>query len=181
MKRKNYSFWVYASLPFLFIIGSFLHFSYALSGNNIIVGLFSAVNESVFEHMKMVILPLLLFWIIYDVIQHKKQGLDQKRWFSAMLGAIGISFLTMPILFYFYRDGLGIESVIIDILLYLIVLVIGQWFGLHLYRYTKGIPVWLSTSLLVVFLALVVMGTLTPPHLPLFQDHNTKQYGIGEQ
>ena len=34
------------------IIASFSHIAYNLSGNNIIVGLFNPVNESVWEHLK---------------------------------------------------------------------------------------------------------------------------------
>jgi hypothetical protein len=48
---------------FIIMLGSALHFTYALSGNNALVGVFSAVNESVWEHLKLVFWPALL-WLL---------------------------------------------------------------------------------------------------------------------
>ena len=50
------------SIPFLFILGSLLHFAYDLSKQNKIVGTFTPVNESIFEHSKLLLYPLILFW-----------------------------------------------------------------------------------------------------------------------
>ncbi|MEM3021819.1 MAG: DUF6512 family protein, partial [Candidatus Caldarchaeum sp.] len=46
---------------FFFIVfaGSLLHFTYELSGGNMVVALFSAVNESVWEHLKLPFFPAL--------------------------------------------------------------------------------------------------------------------------
>ena len=52
------------SIIFTFILGTLLHFTYKLSGNNQLVGVFSAVNESTWEHLKLVFFPMLLTIII---------------------------------------------------------------------------------------------------------------------
>ena len=41
-----------AGIVFIVFLGSFLHFTFELSGNNPVVALFSAVNESVWEHFE---------------------------------------------------------------------------------------------------------------------------------
>ena len=47
------------SLIFVFAFGTLLHFTYQLSRNNLFVGLFSAVNESTWEHLKLLFFPML--------------------------------------------------------------------------------------------------------------------------
>ena len=46
------------------LLGVLLHFLYGLSGDLRLVALFSAVNESTFEHMKILFFPLFLFAFI---------------------------------------------------------------------------------------------------------------------
>ena len=58
-KRKIRNYQIF-SVIFTFILGTLLHFTYQLSGRNEIVGLFSAVNESVWEHLKLLYFPMLL-------------------------------------------------------------------------------------------------------------------------
>jgi hypothetical protein len=41
-------------VAFIAFLGTALHFTYELSGRNIMVAPFSAVNESVWEHLKLV-------------------------------------------------------------------------------------------------------------------------------
>jgi hypothetical protein len=49
---------------FMIILGSILHFTFEWSGGNPVVGAFSAVNESVWEHLKLAFWPALLFMLI---------------------------------------------------------------------------------------------------------------------
>ena len=46
------------------ILGTILHFTYEMSNYNPIVGLFSAVNESVWEHLKLLAFPMMLMALI---------------------------------------------------------------------------------------------------------------------
>ena len=46
------------------VFGTLLHFTYEWSGENRIVGLFSATNESVWEHLKLVFYPMLILGLI---------------------------------------------------------------------------------------------------------------------
>ena len=52
---------------FISILGVLLHFTYEWSDDNRIVGLFSAVNESTWEHMKLLAVPWVL-WTIAECI-----------------------------------------------------------------------------------------------------------------
>jgi len=58
-KRKVLVIEVIGTL-FIIIQGSAFHFTYELSGNNPVVGSISAVNESVWEHLKLAFWPALI-------------------------------------------------------------------------------------------------------------------------
>ena len=51
---------------FLFtaVLGTFLHFFFDLTGGSVVAALISAVNESIFEHMKLIYYPMLLFALL---------------------------------------------------------------------------------------------------------------------
>ena len=63
--KSQESKWILYSVPFLFIIGSLFHFAYEFTGKNIIVGFFTPINESIWEHIKLILTPLLLWWILF--------------------------------------------------------------------------------------------------------------------
>ena len=47
------------------LIGVFLHFAYDISGQNTIVGILTPVNESVWEHLKLIFIPFTLFSVFF--------------------------------------------------------------------------------------------------------------------
>ena len=52
------------SAVFISVLGTLLHFTYDWFGNNPIIGVFSAVNESTWEHLKLLFFPTLIVTII---------------------------------------------------------------------------------------------------------------------
>ena len=61
------------------VIGTLLHFTYKLSNYNFFVGLFSAINESTWEHIKIGLTPLFLFYLWeYFKYQRFKKNLSHK-------------------------------------------------------------------------------------------------------
>ena len=61
--KRIYKFQVLATI-FTIVLGSILHFTYDLLGNSNIVATFSAVNESTWEHLKLLAIPMVLFAIV---------------------------------------------------------------------------------------------------------------------
>ena len=60
-KIRNYQI---ISAIFVCIVGTLLHFTYEFFGEDIFIASFSAVNESVWEHLKLLFFPMLLTTII---------------------------------------------------------------------------------------------------------------------
>ncbi len=48
---------------FVLITGTLAHFLYEWTGKNFIAGLFTPVNESIWEHMKLIFFPILAYAI----------------------------------------------------------------------------------------------------------------------
>ena len=61
IKIRNYQIF---SIIFISILGTLLHFTYRLSGENRLVAIFSSINESVWEHLKLLYFPMLITIII---------------------------------------------------------------------------------------------------------------------
>lgn len=86
------------SIIITFILGTLLHFTYKLSGNNQLVGVFSAVNESTWEHLKLVFFPMLLTIITgYFYL-----GKDVKNYVCSKTIGIIVSMSFIIVFFYTY-------------------------------------------------------------------------------
>lgn len=96
---------------FVLITGTISHFVYDLSGKNIIVGFFFPINESIWEHMKLVFFPMLLYFYITKKMKHTNPCITS----SFLLGTLIGTFL-VPILFYTYSGILGYHLLVLDLL-----------------------------------------------------------------
>ena len=75
---------IFASI-FCLILGTILHFTYEWFNYNVMVGLFSAVNESVWEHLKLLFYPMFFISIIgYFKIGRKLFN----YWYTQMIGVV---------------------------------------------------------------------------------------------
>ena len=66
------------------ILGTFLHFLFELTGENAAVALFSAVNESIWEHMKLIYYPMLLV----ALVQYRRFGKETDDFWCIKLRGI---------------------------------------------------------------------------------------------
>lgn len=115
--RDTKAFWLSLSGFFaVSIIGTFCHFLYEISGNSFAVGLFTPVNESPFEHLKLLFFPFLLWGVLeYFVYGRYTKGFV----FLKALGVtIGMIFTIGT--FYLYSSVIGRNILPVDILLFLV-------------------------------------------------------------
>ncbi|MDP4120541.1 MAG: DUF6512 family protein [Bacillota bacterium] len=162
------------------IFASLSHFAYDLSGNSVIVGIFNPINESVWEHLKFMFFPNLLWWIIIYFIQKKSCDIDIQKWIISTAVSVVTAPLMVIFLFYSYTEAFGVESVIIDILLVFVCYFIALKLAFHIYQYVKPSNLKVIISILIIsiiFVAFIVF-TFNPPHLPIFFDKTTGTYGI---
>lgn len=166
LKRIKPETYTLLGILVLFAVGSLFHFLYSLTGECFIIGLFVPINESIFEHTKMVVLPIFIWWFIFYLF--RKKDLFVNAWFTSALIAMISAIIAIPMLFYFYSQAFGIESLVIDILILLVSLAIGQILGLHYYRHGKGIEYHFAIFLMIVIIILFAFFTINPPAFPIF-------------
>lgn len=162
------------------IVASFSHFAYDLSGKNLIVGLFNPVNESVWEHLKFMFFPFLLWWIVIYLIKNRKCEIPLNTWIVSAAVSLIVAPLSVVLLFYSYTGALGIEWVFIEILLVFVCYFIALCVASHFLKYSEPNKLAAIISVIVIaiiFIAFIVF-TFNPPQLPIFYDTATNTYGI---
>lgn len=168
--------YILIGIPVLFLVGGLFHFLFLMSGEMFAVGLVTPVNESVFEHTKMIVLPVLLWWSLFYLF--RKDVLSADTWFTAALLSLFTGIIGIPMMYYFYTEAFGVESLVVDVLILFVSVGIGQLLGLHYYHNGKGIDYRLALALMVTVIVLYAVLTVVPPKLPLFQDPIDGSYGI---
>lgn len=161
---------------FVSILGGLLHFTFEMSGFNPVVGIFSAVNESVWEHLKLGFWPIILLTIMeYFLI--KKQA--NNFFLGKATSALAI-IIIIPVIFYSYTIFTGESIFLIDILSFFVSVIIGQILSYKILTYNQlsKKSEWISMAVLIILAILFVAFTFYPPHLPLFQDPICGGYGI---
>jgi hypothetical protein len=160
---------------FIIFLGTASHFTFALSGNNPFIGAFSAVNESVWEHLKLPFWPSLLWLLLAMYPVRKVVG----NLFSAKAIGIILMIVIIPVVFYSYT-AFTEEILLVDIATFMIAVIVGQLISYKLYKQTAGSKLIEVTAIAVIILLAIIFVTFTfyPPHLPIFLDSETCQYGI---
>ncbi len=100
MKQRSV-LWQWAGFAVATFGGTILHFLYDWTGGSILVSPFSGVNESTWEHMKLLFWPLFLFSLVQWLFFR-----DQKNFWCIKLAEILLGLLLIPVLFYTYMGCL---------------------------------------------------------------------------
>jgi hypothetical protein len=176
MERRRILFFELVGIVFIIIFGSVLHFTFEWSGSQAVVGVFSAVNESVWEHFK------LGFWpaVVFALIEFRYLKKSTNNFLFAKTVGIYLIPLIIMVLFYSYTAIIGESLLVIDILTFIIAVIVGQLVSYRLLT-GKTLPYDLDRFSLIALILLgvaFVLFTFYPPQLPMFQDPITGEYGI---
>lgn len=170
-KLKRYE-WI--GIIFTIVIGTVLHFVYDWSGNNQFVALFSPINESTWEHLKLLFFP----YIIYSIIEFILIGEEYKNFITAKTLGLLSGLAAIPIIFYLYTAILSDNYLILDILTFIIGVLISYAVSSFILK-NQAIEWNGSTFIVMIFLIIMFfIFTFHPPTLFLFEDPITHTYGI---
>lgn len=152
---------------FVLLAGSLAHFLYEWSGCSRIVGLFVPVNESIWEHMKLVFFPMLLY-TLFMLFQYRA---DYPCIASSFCCGILTGTLLIPLLFYAYTYLLGRDIFLMDIGIFILSILAAFWTAYRLTLSCKAKPYALLLGTLVcLFILCFAVFTYRPPKLKLFED-----------
>ena len=155
--------------------GTILHFLYDWLGEAVWIAPFSGVNESTWEHIK------LLFWpmFIYAVAQSFFFG-DVKNFWCVKLRGILLGFVLIPVIFYTYNGVIGKSPDWINIAIFFVSAAIAYIYEARLFN-TEAMRCRspkLAFSTLVGIALLFVIFTFATPEIGIFKDPITGSYGI---
>jgi len=174
MKQFN-SYWQAAGFGLTTLAGTILHFLYDWTGNSILIAPFSGINESTWEHMKLLCWPLFLFALIQSLFYKEYTHF----WCVKLLGIL-TGLLLIPTLFYTYNGIFGSSPDWINIVIFYVsaaAVFLLEWWLLKKDAVFCKWP-WLAFAVICLIGVFFVVFTFAPPQIPLFRDPITGTYGL---
>ena len=147
------------------VLGIVSHFVFDWTGRGFLIGLFFPVNESTWEHMKLLFFPMFLFALIGG----KRIERQYPCIYNAMFTGILVGLLLIPTLFYTYSGILGFHVAWANIAVYVLSVLLAY---LVVYRVAMTCKSKDSRVLRIVMYGLVaafMIFTVFPPEIGLFQ------------
>ena len=163
--KRSISFWQMIGFIVTGFGGTLLHFLYDWTGQNPVVGAFSAVNESIWEHMKLLFFPMLVF----SLVQYWRMGKAFPNFWTVKLLGTVLGLLGIPALYYTYTGALGLYADWFNIAIFYLVAALVYWLETKLLQMGKPGSFRLAPMILLALGVAFVMLTYYPPNLPLFQ------------
>ena len=163
------------SIIIISLIGTFSHFLYDLTNHNRVVGLFAAVNESTWEHIKIALTPTFL-WSLYDGFLYGSSG----NYFLAKLLSLLVLIIVIPLIFYTYKFFLKRSILVIDIVLFYVSIILSQMTFYYIIdmEYLGFMVSYLSCIGLFILFGFYMILTLLPIKSFLFKDPISNKYGF---
>lgn len=161
--------WNKADLPYIIttvILGCLNHFLFEWTGESAFAALFCPVNESTWEHLKLLFFPYLfiIIWIYYH--QYRT---SLYRYFCSRILAVLLGMLSIIMLFYTYTGVIGQNFFVMDILIFIVSVLLTFRAAPVFYRFhvcreatTLVFAGWIFIMLCFFFF------TCHPPNIPLF-------------
>lgn len=149
---------------FTAVLGTLLHFTYNWSGKNGFVALFSAVNESTWEHLKLLFIPAAIF----GVIEYFTDGRELQGFLTVKATGIWAGMLSIVVLYYTYTGVIGKNFMWLDILIFFIGCAV---ISLYTLMYANRIfgSNFAGILLLIVSTIAFFVFTYFPPDIGLFR------------
>ena len=140
------------------------HYLYDLCNNNMIVGLFCPINESVWEHLKLLFFPALIMLIVELFFMYYK-----KRFFISSVLSLAISLLSIIVLYYTITGIIGKNIDIINIGIMIVSIIIYLVLRKVFLRMFLDRLYYLSIFILITILIMFMIFTNKPLDIGLFK------------
>ena len=177
--KKSLSSWQFTGFIFTAIAGTLLHFLYDWSNQITLVAPFSAINESIWEHMKLLYFPMFVF----ALIERHFIGNEYENFWCAKLAGFLLGLALIPVLYYSYTGMFGVSLDWLNIAIFFVAAAAAYLLETWLLKKDGGAncfsPIGALFVLCMIGLAFVVL-TYVQPRLPLFQDPRTGGYGMSK-
>lgn len=173
--KKNVFLSQLAGFVFVSVAGVLLHFLYDVSGASPIAAVFSGVNESTWEHMKLLYFPMLF----YALAESKYFGKSIESFWCVKLKGTLLGLTLIPVLFYTIRGAFGDTPDWVNISTFFISAAAAFYYEtIALKKDTGKCRGKIALLILLAIGVLFALFTFVTPEIPLFRDPLNGAYGI---
>ena len=173
--KRTIKLWQLMGFAVTSFVGTILHFLYDWLGKAVWVAPFSSVNESTWEHMKLLFWPMFTYAIVQSFFLKSR-----KDFWCVKLRGILLGLVMIPVIFYTYNGVIGISPDWINITIFFISAAIAYIYETRQFNNEKIFcknPK-LSIAILCAIAVLFILFTFRTPELNIFKDPLNSTYGI---
>ncbi len=173
--KRQIGLWQLMGFAVTSLGGTILHFLYEWLGEAVWIAPLSGVNESTWEHMKLLFWPTFIFAIVQSFFFK-----ERKEFWCVKLRGILLGLILIPILFYTYNGVIGKSPDWLNIAIFFLSAAIAYIYEAR--QFKNGTTACKSQKFAIVFLCtiavLFVVFTFRAPEIGIFRDPLTGAYGI---
>ena len=173
--KRSISLWQFFGFAVTALGGTLLHFLYDWLGEAIWIAPFSGINESTWEHMKLLFWPMFIYAIAESFFFRSRED-----FWCVKLRGILLGITLIPAIFYTYNGVFGKSPDWINITIFFIAAAVSYIYETRQFNNKKincKNPK-VSIAILCGVAALFILFTFRTPELNIFRDPLTSTYGI---
>ena len=173
--NRSIGLWQLMGFAVTSLVGTVLHFLYDWLGEAAWIAPFSGVNESTWEHMKLLFWPMLLYAIVQSFFFRDREDFWCVKLRGTLLG-LGL----IPVLFYTYNGVIGKSPDWINVTIFFVAAALAYLYETRLF-WAESLPCKRPRAALVLLCLLAlafVVFTFATPEIGLFEDPLTGTFGI---
>ena len=174
--KKQMGLWQLMGFAVTSLSGTLLHFLYDWLGETAWIAPFSGVNESTWEHMKLLFWPMIIFALVQSLFFR-----DRNDFWCIKLRGILLGLILIPVIFYTYNGVIGHSPDWINIAIFFISAAAAYIYETKLFNTKKLINYKsprLSIIVLIIIALMFLVFTFVTPKIGIFKDPLTATYGI---
>ena len=173
--KRSIGLWQLMGFAVTSLAGTLLHFLYDWTGKFVLVAPFSGVNESTWEHMKLLFWPMFIFAVVQSFFFK-----DREEFWCVKLKGTLLGLALIPVLFYTYNGVIGRSPDWINIVIFFLSVAVAYIYETRQFNNettwckSPKRAFWVLCGIAVLF----VIFTFVTPEIGIFQDPLTGTYGI---
>ena len=173
--KRSIGIWQLFGFAVTSLGGTILHFLYNWLGEATWIAPFSGVNESTWEHMKLLFWPMLVFAIVQSFFFRDLENF----WHIKLRGTL-VGLALIPIMFYTYNGVIGRSPDWLNIAIFFISAAIAYAYETRLFHKKKPVRPSPKRSIaaLSLLVLLFILFTFITPEIGIFKDPLTGTYGV---
>ena len=173
--KRSIGLWQLSSFAVTSLGGTVLHFLYEWLGEAAWIAPISGVNESTWEHMKLLFWPMFIFAIVQSFFFR-----ERKEFWCVKLRGTLCGLALIPVLFYTYNGVIGKSPDWINIAIFFVSAAVAYVYETRLFHEKRLLckrPKIAIGVLFAIALAFIVF-TFQTPQIGIFRDPLTETYGV---